>query len=249
MMVGMQSVKFLGLLVAAYILVESIVFLARIRLARRNLNLIKPYERINKSGRYQALFMGDSTAVGLGATHPSRTVAGRFGQMFPNMSITNLGTSGLKLAGLESKLPLDATYDLILLQIGANDILRFTSAKQAASKLDNILGLIRGSSHQVAIIHSGNIGAGPLWPWPIKLIYDYRTRVFRRFYQSITAKHGVVYVDIYLSLPRALAREQGRSTYGQDLFHPGDLGYELWFKAILQAIKKAGFKLPTDGRG
>lgn len=216
----------------------------RLRFARRNFEPHEAFERPVKSARYKTLFMGDSTAVGIGASRPELSVTGRFAARFPKMDITNNGVSGYKLEDLDNIMPENQSYDLLVLQIGANDILRFTRLSKAKHHLSNILKKAKTCSSQVVIIHSGNIGAGPLFPWPLKLIYDWRTRRFCRLYKRQAEQDGVVYVDIYRDLKSALAVERQQSTYGVDLFHPGDLGYKYWFKNIIKAINSTGFKLP-----
>ena len=82
----------------------------------------KPFERILPNDNLKVLFLGDSTAVGIGAASPEASTAGWLSKDFPFASIQNLSQSGLRLAGLRQKLKLipdSAHYELIILQIPA----------------------------------------------------------------------------------------------------------------------------------
>jgi lysophospholipase L1-like esterase len=98
----------------------------------------------SKDAPFRILVLGDSTAVGTGATRAEDSTAGRLAQKYPNSEVTNLAVNGLKIAGLESILKnMDASqnhrYNIVLIQIGANDIIRLTPMKDIEAGIGRIL--------------------------------------------------------------------------------------------------------------
>ena len=92
---------------------------------------VRPYE--NATGTVSVLVLGDSTAVGVGS--PSdESVAGRLGE-YLHASVENHAVSGAVTADLPGQIAKAQKqhYDLILIQIGANDIIRFHSPATTCS--------------------------------------------------------------------------------------------------------------------
>src|SRR5205085_12037458 len=111
-----------------------------------------PFERVIPGASYQILFLGDSTAVGTGAVDRHRSTAGYFANDFPQASITNISQNGLRLAGLikvsasawdHQRLSPSVKYSLIVLQIGANDIIHFTKLSRVKRDLAILLDTAR----------------------------------------------------------------------------------------------------------
>jgi lysophospholipase L1-like esterase len=105
------------------------------KLATQLVSETKPYEQHPENPTQNFLVAGDSTAAGVGSVDNKLSTAGRLGAQFPDAEITNLGVSGDRLQDLLKTLKnlSNQRFDLILLQIGANDITHFTPYK----KIDN----------------------------------------------------------------------------------------------------------------
>lgn len=74
------------------------------------------------------LVIGDSTAVGTGASASSTSLAGLLGSHYPSASIENRGINGSKTRDLLTRNDLSGDrYDLIMIHIGGNDTVRFTN--------------------------------------------------------------------------------------------------------------------------
>ena len=95
-------------------LIKTVVLIAR----------VEPFER-RLSAAPNILVLGDSTGYGTGATKAVDSIAGRIGAAFPKYSIINESKNGRNMEGLQEKVTqVSGTYELILLQIGGNDILQ-----------------------------------------------------------------------------------------------------------------------------
>ncbi len=199
----------------------------------------RPFERIRDNAALKILFLGDSTAVGIGSATPQTSIAGWFSRDFPEASIENIGQTGLRLAGLRKKLDLIQRndYDIIILQIGANDIMRLTSLTNIHRDLRFILEFVRKKTKQVVILHSGDIGTAPMFIWPVSWILSKRSYAVRRIYQKAVQDTGALYVDLIdLSTDRVFTNDQSKY-YASDRLHLSGDGYRVWYEAIRTCFK------------
>lgn len=200
-----------------------------------------PYEQMISEARVKILFMGDSLSVGTGSLERDKTVAGRFGQALPSASIRNISENGRKLAGLLAcfpKLEKDFGYDLAILQIGANDILKFTPLQTIKSHLREALSRTKEIATDVIVMHSGNVGAAPVFIWPFSQVYKWRTLQVRRIYMSIARELGAHYIDLFSGTSDELFLKQAHLYYSADLIHPSAAGYAKWYDEIRTALQR-----------
>jgi lysophospholipase L1-like esterase len=198
-----------------------------------------PYEQHPPHPSMYVLVTGDSTAVGTGALEPKLSTAGLLGSQFPTADITNVSQNGLKLEGLEVKLaalPRDR-YDLILMQIGANDAVGFTPQNKIAAELDSVLARAEQLSPRTVLITSGDIGLAPVFKWPLSEIMDARTRTVRKIFIAEAAKYPTVhYVDLFKEAKNEPFTTNIPKYYAADLFHPTAAGYALWYQQFAPAL-------------
>ena len=191
---------------------------------------ILPFQKIDPQAKYKVLFGGDSTAVGTGASNNIYSTAGWFSRDFPDASIENCSKNGLRLKGLVEILSgmKDKHYDLIVLQIGANDIIYLTSLKDIEEREHAVLKLAKGMADKVVILHSGDIGEVRMFYWPLTALYTWRTLKVRDIYRK-SQDDRVAYVDIY-ELEKPVKNLPG--IYAPDHLHLSDKGYHNWYNFI-----------------
>ena len=185
------------------------------------------------------LVAGDSIAVGIGAKNPRESIAGRLGHQFPNVDITNLGLNGAKLQDLLQILRNhnNKHYDLIVLQIGANDITHFTSYSTIKSELSEILSLSNKLSSKVIILTSGNIGNAPVFHWPLSTIITGRTLNVRQIFMEEAAKNkAVTYIDLFKNRKDDPLAKNINKYYAPDFFHLSGDGYGIWYLQIQKVL-------------
>ena len=208
------------------------------RAAQRSAPLIRatpPYTREDATLTRRILILGDSLAVGVGA--PSdMTVAGRLAPSF-NANVENYAKSGAQTKDLDAQLSQakNNRYDLILIQMGANDIIQLRSLETAAGNMDRAITSARQKSDRVAFLLVGNVGAAPLWPWPWPSIYTSRTLDLRKRYLALAQKHDVLFVDIY-TRDDIFASDPDRY-YADDQLHLTADGYETWHEIISEDVR------------
>ena len=73
-------------------------------------------------------------------------------------------------------------YDLIVLQIGANDITHFTSYDMIRNELSQILSLTQGISSKIILLTSGDVGRARVFRWPLSTLFTSRTLNVREIF-------------------------------------------------------------------
>lgn len=210
----------------------------------------KPYEQRPATPTATIVVTGDSSAVGVGAATQQESVAGRLGQRYPSASIENTGHNGERVSGLLVKLQQRTAenptkrYDLVLLQIGGNDLIRRTSYTDLERDLPLLLDEAKKLSDQIVLINGGNYRHIPMFPWPIDLYMDRRSRLGRDLFSRIAAQKGVAYVDLYRPAREERDRDH-RADYAADQFHLNGTGYAWWFDGIVRTIDAAGYAVPA----
>jgi lysophospholipase L1-like esterase len=223
-------------------------FVWQIRIGRNLAAAAKPYERIVPSAEYKMLIIGDSTALGTGVSDPKQSVAGLFGQSFPNISLTNRGKNGRRTGEIPkalSEFP-NESFDLIVIHSGGNDIIYRTPLDQLEKNLDDALKAAKQKSQRVAILHSGNVGTAPIFPWPLSSFYTARTRQVREIYIRKTKELGVMYVDLFAERANDPFLSDVKNSYAPDLLHLGPRGNQIWFDKILSTLNQYQVTIPNS---
>lgn len=184
------------------------------------------------------LVIGDSSAVGVGANPPEGSVAGRLAADFPTANLQNLAVSGSKvkdaIAQLNS-LPTDAHYDLILIQIGGNDIVRRTPLTDLEHDVPTLLTLAQQHSNNVVQLTSGNVGTSKLLPFGTRWYFTVRTKQVRKIFMAANASAGTSYIDLFRKRSEDPYAKDPQTYYSPDFFHPSAAGYGDWY-AFVQPV-------------
>ncbi len=234
----------MGALLVAMLLFAAQIIVLTVYLRKGAYN-VTPYAQENPMADRRILFLGDSTAVGTGADCHHHSVAGYFGKDYPQANITNISRNGLRLNELLQVWRPDAgdRYDLVIIQVGGNDILRFTPYEQIAIDLPQLLARAKSVADRVVILHSGNVGIAPVFIWPFNHIMTERTLRLRAIYQFQAKAYDAIYVDLFRNLADDPALKNTPFFYGPDALHPGAGGYYKWYEQIQYALKEQGVAL------
>jgi lysophospholipase L1-like esterase len=207
---------------------------------------LTPFERRLAGPAIDVLFVGDSTAVGTGASDNSLSVAGWLAADHPQAQVLNRGANGKRLAELARQLPFgEKRWDLLVVQIGGNDILRFTPLAAMERDLDKVMAASKDMADTVAILHSGNVGLSPIFLWPLSWIYEERSRQVRALYLRKARQAGIRYVDLFTERHDDLFLKDTATYYSPDLLHPSGDGYRWWYQRLKETLADglAGQKL------
>jgi len=201
-----------------------------------------PFQHDTVGASMRILVMGDSSAVGTGSVRPEDSVAGRIAAYYPEAEVLNFGVNGLRVAGLNEKLnnPPPGEFDLVVLQIGGNDITHRTPIADVEKNLREVLQKAKKLADTVIILHTGDLGKAPIWPPLIGRYITKQTLVLRDMYLRVVPEMGATYVDLYgARVDDTFAKDLYRY-YGVDQFHLSGDGYGVWFEEIKKVLPKGG---------
>lgn len=225
--------------VLLYVVYEIVRMTLLVRESGQLVRASHPYAREIPNAFKRILILGDSTAVGTGAVDPNNSTAGRLGTLYPEATIINRAENGFRLADLKKQLHTFDTnehFDLVLVHIGANDILYLTPIPQIKEESSVVFSRVKDMGEKVVILHSGNVGDAPFFPWFLRSLFTSRSDAMRTIYRTEADIHGVQYVDLIKASTASLFKENPKKYHAPDLLHLSDEGYGLWFSEIQKEL-------------
>lgn len=172
---------------------------------------------------------GDSLTAGYGLApeeaFPAKLEKRLKASGYSNVTVINEGISGDTTAGGISRLAwmLKEKPDLVILELGANDMLRGLDTKQAHDNLDSMITQIKAAGARVLLAGmKAPLNYGP----------EYAAK-FNAIYPALAKKHDVPLYEFFLegvALNRALILEDG--------LHPNAKGVEVMAEKIAPSVEK-----------
>lgn len=178
------------------------------------------------------LIVGDSTAVGTGASAPQASVAGLLAQRFPRLQIDNRAQDGATFAGLLAQLDGDDRYDLVLVMAGGNDVVRLRDLAAVRLDVEKVLQRARQRAGRVVLMTAGNVGNAPLFLPPVSGLMTWRARRLQDIATDLAARGEALRVNLFREAaddPFVLRPELNAA----DGLHPSDAGYRVWFDELM----------------
>lgn len=194
----------------------------------------RPYTRHVSDTAPRALFIGDSTGVGVGSARAEDSIAGRFALAHPELNIENLSVSGRKTGSIVPVMQsiTGRPYKYVVVQIGGNDIVGFSNAEILRRDIKKVLVEATRIGERVYLMTSGNVGNAPLLPKPFAFLWERQTRVVRTIFQEEASAAGVHYVDLFTEKGEDPFAQDPLRYHAQDLFHPSGEGYGIWYREL-----------------
>lgn len=198
-----------------------------------------PFSRITADTTKTLLVLGDSTAVGVGATTTKDSIPAKLAAHIDATYVENYAVSGARVKDIESQLlrATQDTYDVLLLQVGANDIIRFTSREEVSSSLEPLLQKVAEKGKTVIFISAGNVGGAPIIPPPLRPVYTKLNLKYHDLFEKLSELHGVQYVNLYQPADQDPFLQQPEVYFALDDFHPSSAGYDIWFNMLIAELK------------
>ncbi len=189
------------------------------------------------------VWLGDSTAAGVGASDPDgslpRRVAAGLGRP---VELVVLARSGARIDEvLEEQLPRVAALDpdVLIVSVGANDVVHLTTKSRFTSRYRRLLEQLRPSvtGRSVVVLGIPDMGAPPRFPQPLRAVVGWRGRALDHGLREAAAgRDEVRYVDIAGQTGPAMRRQPDRY-FALDRYHPNEAGYGLWADAVLDVVR------------
>jgi lysophospholipase L1-like esterase len=178
------------------------------------------------------LMVGDSTAVGTGASGPQGSLAGLLAQAYPRLAIENRARDGARFDEVVRQLEGGGRFDLVLIMAGGNDVMRLRDADATRADIDRAADLAQGMAPQVAFLPAGNVGNAPFFFPPVSWLMSARARTLHAAVQSATVRTGASYVNLFKPAEDD-PFVQRAGLHAADGLHPSDAGYRVWRDELL----------------
>jgi len=199
----------------------------------------EPFRQTPADPSAALLIVGDSTGVGTGSEDPRQSLAGRLGAALPRARIDNLAANGALTGDVLAQLkeaPL-AYYDVVLIQVGGNDALRFTPINRLKQDIAAVLASAGERSDYIALMSTGDLGAAPAIPWPIAYLFSARSRAVRDTFAEAARASGADYVDLFDDPKSELLQNDPSRYYAADGLHLSGEGYGIWYQQLSESTE------------
>lgn len=201
----------------------------------------KPFTAQPPSPTRRVLVVGDSTAVGTGATSPAQSLPGLIGQHHPQWHIDNLAANGAKFGDVVQQLQgAESGYDLVLVLAGGNDVIRFTSPDTLRPQVQRTVALAREKGQRVVVMPCGNVGHAPFFAPPLSWVMSRRSEALHDLVQQVTAGQQVRYVRLLRPRDQDPFVARSKELHAADGLHPSSAGYEEWYRELVAQGGLAG---------
>lgn len=184
--------------------------------------------RAGQSGQgqeFRLLILGDSSAAGVGVAHQDAALSGQMlAHLAPHARVTwqLVARSGVTTAQARKLAPAVGRFDVAVLALGVNDVLRQTRAKRFAHEQTALMHELR-QRHSVQHVLASAVpplGAFAVFPQQLRAHLGRRAAALDRVLQQVCTATGAQHVPFDLDPdPHWLAR---------DGLHPGGPLYAEW---------------------
>ena len=229
------------------------VIAVEVQLARRGPDLddvvLDHDGRVGGDGEaLRMVWLGDSTAAGVGASGADQAVPRRVARGLNRpVEVVSRAVSGARIDDVvDEQIPGIAALrpDVVLVSIGANDVVHLTSKASFRSSYRDLVEAVPDGARLV-LLGVPDMGAPSRYLQPLRGIAGWRGHVLDSVTREIAREAGALYVDIAGETGPAMRADRAR-TFAVDRYHPSDAGYALWAQAVLEVVRPS---LATRGDG
>lgn len=226
----------LAVIVFGYAAVLAPRIVTFVRIAREVRRTTKPFISLSKNPRKRIAILGDSSMYSAGATAAHLTIGGLMADKFPRAVVETLAVNGAQTKDLMDQLERKqfGHYDIMLIGIGGNDVVRFEKFSNIERQLSEALKTASKHADQIVLCHSVNVGNIGFFPFPINLIFDRRTRKLSELYDKLAKQYPkVTYVNFYRPIRDDYYTKHTRAQFlAADGFHASDYANKYFFDLI-----------------
>lgn len=193
--------------------------------------------------RMRILVIGDSTAVGVGASMPETSLAGLLGARYPHAEVVNVARTGATTAQtLRQFRRVHGDFSVIMLNVGGNDTLWGVPYEAIRKHLRALLRAAKKRAPIIIVTGTGDVGILPFLPILLRWYMSYRTRVVQQIFaeETTAAGTGVIFVELFRTPCDAPFVHAPRDHFAYDLSHPNDAGYAALYGCIAASLSRLG---------
>jgi acyl-CoA thioesterase-1 len=190
------------------------------------------------------VILGDSTAVAVGGDYEHGLAIGSAGHLAAarKVELINVAVSGARIHDvLVEQLPrVDlARADVVLLDVGANDVIRMTGSRSFDRDYGRVVEAILAKNPRMRIVVTGSadMGAPPRIPRLLRPLATFRTHRINAIVRRHADRYGLTFAPIAARTGPLFRRDP--TFFSEDRFHPNDRGYAEWTLVINEALDRA----------
>lgn len=186
--------------------------------------------------------LGDSTLTGPGLVDPAEIWARRLVEPWTErhrVEFTSLAATGARTADvLRDQIPraVEREWDLALVSVGGNDILRAVPIPLFERRLETIVSALQVVTTTVVLMGVGDLGTAPRFPLPLDRMARLSGRIADRVHGRVAGRLGVPKVDHWGYSAEAF---RDPAMFAADLFHPSPAGHEVWAETVRPVVEAA----------
>lgn len=240
-------VLFIITTVCIYIIASVVVLKLRIHKAYSYLKDMFPIGTMQfsdsslrkKTSLNNILVIGDSLARGVGATSPQHTISGQLNSYY-NVNVETFAIIGITLNNFQLfKTRIESKQnDLIIISLGGNDLLQYKSIKSFETLIKEICEYIHDKAKTILWIYPGSMVKGvPLLDGPLaplRKLIKMRSEITDSLFLNITNTYDNIHFISY----SFLSKNDTSNFFNKDGLHPGNNGYRVSTKPIIDTINK-----------
>ena len=223
-------------------MLAAVVLGVEVEIARRGQNLDDAELTYVDEGSVRAVWIGDSTAYGVGVVDGTDGVASGIA-VARGERVEMLAVSGATMADMHrDQVPKVEALEpsRIYVSIGANDVTHLTSKESFGSGYRALLNQLPADA-DVVVLGVPDMGAPPRLAQPLRAVAGFRGRQLDGLVRDAVAdakarrSGATTYVDIAGPTGPPFRRDPDRY-FAADGYHPSADGYRLWTDAVLAAV-------------
>ena len=205
----------------------------RLHTSRQLAQQARPFSAHPANPVRSLLVVGDSTAVGTGASEAERSLPGLIAADHPDWRIDNRAANGARFAEVVGQLDgATGQHDLVLILAGGNDVIRLTSADELRSQVEQVVALARRRGRTVVLMPCGNVGHAPFFLPPLSWLMGQRSQQLHALVADIAQRTGSRYVRLLQPRASDPFAQDPVAMNAADGLHPSDLGYRQWYQVL-----------------
>lgn len=197
--------------------------------------------------RYRVVALGDSLAVGTGASAPEKGFVFqaylRLNQRYPGSRIDDLAMGGATVADVlrlqAPRLAREAGANAAIVCVGGNDVVRRTAPARFAATYAALVARIRTALPNAALVLCGvpDVALSPLFTGPDRDAIARLARADDAAVRALARGGRTYFVDLF-GATRARRGDPARFL-SDDRFHPSDAGHAAFADALAPALLRA----------
>lgn len=198
--------------------------------------------------------MGDSLAVGYGADDPDSTpgvllakgLVAASGRPVILTNVAQVGAESSALIGQLARLHAASTPDVVVIVIGANDVMHVKRLTDALWPLSATVRQLRSAGAQVIVATCADLGAVHPFTQPLRCFAHWYSRLLATSQAIVVLRVGGRSVSLADTLGRLFRLDRNATFSTHDHLHPSSRGYGA-AAVILPSLRvAAGAALPID---